>query len=205
MAHGADAALYFFRIGDAAQRGRHHVAVLEGGNEFRSLAGIVAQPVQQLGKSPLRRIHAAAPLDRFQPFAVSGFGDLRRLALGAMVAPQVVLAERLHVFADRNHRRAGGIERNGLDLIAADAGFLHRLARGGGQGAHVIFVRLGGVFRIFALAVQRIFGNRGFQQPALAVHDRNAHAQRSEIYSRHDGHQQVSVDSDSCQYISQPI
>ena len=151
----------FLRIGDAAQRRRHHVAVLEGGDEFGALVGIVPQPVQQLGESPLRRIDSAAPVDRFQPFAMRGFGDLRGFAFGAVIAPQIVFAERLQVLADGNHGRAGGIERDGLDLIAGDAGFLHRLARGRGQGAHVIFVRLGGVFGIFAFAMQRIFGDRG--------------------------------------------
>ena len=102
-----------------------------------------------------------------------------------------------------NDGRAGGIESDGFDLVAGDAGFLHRLASGRGQGAHVIFVRLGGVFRIFALAVQRIFGDRGFEQPALAVHDGDADAQSSEINSRHDGHQQAPL-FPGWWYMSQP-
>ena len=63
VAHGADAAFHAAGIGDAAQRGRDHVAVLEGADELRALVWIVAQPVQQLGESPFGGVDAAAPLD----------------------------------------------------------------------------------------------------------------------------------------------
>ena len=69
-----------------------------------------------------------------------GRGDLRRLAFGSMIAPQVVFAERLHVFAHGNDRGTRGIESNGLYLVTGDTGLLHRLAGGGSQGTHVIFV-----------------------------------------------------------------
>ena len=173
--------------------GRHHVAVLEGGDKLRTLFGVVAKPVQKFRESPLRRIHAAAPVDGFELFAVSGRRDLRGFAFGPVVAPQVVFAERLHVLAHGNDRGTRGIESDGLDLVAGDAGFLHRLASGGGQGTHVVFVRLGGVFRVFALAVQRIFGDRGLQQPALTVHDRDADAESSEVNSSHNRHQQAPL------------
>ena len=120
-----------------------------------------------------------------------GRGNFRRLALGAMVAPQVVLVEGLHVFAHGNDRGTRGIEGNGLYLVAGDAGLLHRLAGGGGQRAHVVSVRLGGVFRIFTFAVQGIFGDRGLEQPALTVHDRHADAESTEVYASHNGHQQA--------------
>ena len=90
---------------------------------------------------------------------MGGGRDFRRFALSPMIAPQVVLAERLQILANRNYRRARGIESDRLYLISCDAGFPHRLTGGGGQGSHVIFVRLGGVFRVFALAVQGVFGN----------------------------------------------
>src|SRR6185369_2958607 len=85
------------------------------------------------------------------------------------------------------------IESDRLDLATGDAGFLDRLAGGGGQGTHVVFVRLGGVFRVFALAVQGIFGDRGPQQPAFAIHDRDADAESSEVNSSHNRHQQASL------------
>src|SRR5579859_2239079 len=69
MAHGANAALYLLRVGDAAQRRRDHVAMLERGNKLRALGRIMPKPVQQLRKTPFRRIHSAAPLNRFQVFA----------------------------------------------------------------------------------------------------------------------------------------
>src|ERR1700685_3646563 len=46
VAHGADAAFCFSRIGDTAKRSRDHVAMLEGGSELRPFIWIVAQPMQ---------------------------------------------------------------------------------------------------------------------------------------------------------------
>ncbi len=81
MAHGADAALDLLRIGDAAEGGGDHVAVLEGGGEGGALVGVVAQPVQELGEAPLVRVDAAAPLDGFEVLAVGERGDLLRFFL----------------------------------------------------------------------------------------------------------------------------
>ena len=159
---------------------------------FARCVGVVAQPVQQLGKSPLGGIDAAAPLDGFELFAVRGFGDLGGFAFGAVVAPEIVVVERLQILVDGNDRGAGGVESDGFDLVAGDAGLLERLARGGGQGAHVVVMRLRGVFGIFALAMQRIFGNGGVEQAALAVHDGDADAQGAEIHSGDDRHQLAS-------------
>ncbi len=64
------------------------------------------------------------------------------------------------------------------------------VARGFRQRPHMVFVRLGSVFRIFALAVQRVLGNRRCQQATLAVHDRHPNVQCPEIHpsnDRHDG------------------
>ena len=63
VAHRADAARDGRGVGDAAQDGRRHVAVFERGRHAVALAGIVAQPVQQLRPAPFRRVDAAAPLD----------------------------------------------------------------------------------------------------------------------------------------------
>ena len=124
---------------------------------------------------------------------MSRFGDLGRFAFGAVIAPQVVLAEGLKILADRNHGGTRGIERDGLHLISRDAGLLQDFARRGDQRPHVVVMGLRGVFGIFALAVQRILGDGGFEQAAFAVDQRNTNAQRSEIDSGHDGHQQAPL------------
>ncbi len=77
----------FFRISDSAQGSGDHVAMFKGRNELRSLVRVMAKPVQQLRKSPLRRIDPATPLDRLQSLTVSDVGDLGSLSLGAVVAP----------------------------------------------------------------------------------------------------------------------
>src|SRR6266702_334828 len=66
----AHTALHLFRIRNATERGRYHVTVFERGNELRALSGILAKPVQQLGKSPFGGVDAAAPLDCVKTFAV---------------------------------------------------------------------------------------------------------------------------------------
>src|ERR1700733_15151104 len=87
VAHGADTALHLCRIRNAGERGRNHVAVLEAGEEVRPFFGIVAEPMQQLGESPLVRINTAAPLDGLEFLSVRQRGDLLRFFLGAVVAP----------------------------------------------------------------------------------------------------------------------
>ncbi len=79
------------------------------------------------------------------------------------------------------------------DLIAGDAGLLQDFARGRGQRPHVIVMRLRGIFRIFALAVQRILGDGGVEQATFAVDQRNANAQCSKINAGHDRHQQAPL------------
>jgi hypothetical protein len=65
---------------------------------------------------------------------------------------------------------------------------LDGLARGGGKSAHVIGVGLRGVLGVLALAVERIFGDGGSEQAALAVDERDADVQRAKINSGYDGH-----------------
>ena len=50
---------------------------------------------------------------------------------------------------------------------------------------------LGGIFRIFALAMQRVLGDGGFEQATFAVDQRNTDAEGAEVDSRDDGHQQA--------------
>ncbi len=173
---------------DPGQRSRNHVAVLKRADKLRTLVWIVTQPVQQLGESPLGRVHTAAPLDRVQLLEARQLGDERGFLLGAMVAPQVVIVERLHAFADWNDAGASCIERDRFDLVAADFSGDHGAPRGFREGAHVIFMRLRRKIRILALAMQSIFSDGGSEKPALAVDDRYPHAEGAEIYSCDDGH-----------------
>src|SRR4029079_6919123 len=74
--HGANAALYVAHILHSTQCGGNHVAVLQCRGEGVSLPRIVPQPVQQLRKTPLVRVHAAAPLDCLQPEGMRLSSDL---------------------------------------------------------------------------------------------------------------------------------
>src|SRR5215472_17436124 len=121
MSGSTDAALHFLRIRDAAQHRSNVIAVLKRGGKLAALLWIVAKPMQQLRESPLRGIHPAAPVDRFQAFAMGGRGDFGSFVFGAVVAPQVILTERFQVFANWNHRRAGGVEGDGSDVFSANS------------------------------------------------------------------------------------
>ena len=100
---------------------------------------------------------------------------------GAVIAPQVIIIERLQIFSDGNHGRAGGVECDGEDLLGRNTGLSDDVASGRREGAHVIFMRLRGVLGIFAFAMEGIFGDGGSQQAAFAVHQRNSDAQSSKI------------------------
>ena len=150
--------------------------MLKGGNKLRAFFRIVAQPVQQLREAPFGRIHSAAPLNRRKLFAMRRFRDLRGFSFGTVIAPKIIFVERLKIFPNGNHRRTGGVHGQRLHLIAGYARFPHCLARSARQSAHLVVVRLRGVFRIFAFAVQRIFRKCGREQASFAVHNGNANA-----------------------------
>jgi hypothetical protein len=62
-------------------------------NSSCGLLWIVAEPMQQLGEAPLRRISASKclpPANRFEILTLRGFGDERRLSPGAVIAPEAV-------------------------------------------------------------------------------------------------------------------
>ena len=82
--------------------GGDHVAVLERGDEAVALVGIVPQPVQQLRESPLGGVDAAAPLDGFEARRACAVSVIWAASSpGAVVAPEVVIVERLELLADR--------------------------------------------------------------------------------------------------------
>src|SRR5437660_904511 len=116
-----------------------------------------------------------------QLFAPRGLRDFRSLRFRAVIAPKVVVIERLEVFPNGNHRGTRRVQRNGANLVASRPGFFHSLSRGRGQSFHVIHMRLRGKFGILPLAVKGIFSDCGSQQPAVAIHQRNTHAQSPEV------------------------
>ncbi len=186
--HGADAAWHLAGVGDPAEDRGDHVAVLEGGGEARALVGVVAQPVEELGEAPLRRVGPAAPFDRRLAALVRHLGDARRLVLGAVVAPEVVVVERLHLVVDRDDGRAGGVEGDGADFLPLDPRRLECAPRGLDERLHVRCVRLRGVVRIVAVALDRILGDAVSDHPLAAVDDRDAHTLRPEVHPGDDPH-----------------
>ena len=78
------------------------------------------QPVQEFGEAPLGGVDPAAPVDGFELPPVRGGGDLLGFAPGAVIAPEIVVVERLEIFTDRDNARAGGIDRERANLVATD-------------------------------------------------------------------------------------
>ena len=119
----------------------------------RALLRIVPQPVQQLGEAPLVRIDAAAPVDRLQVFGACASAVIcRASSMRAMIAPQVVVVERLHRRVDRNHAGAGRVERDGGDVLSVDVVLLQHLTHRAHQRLHLVGVRLRGIVGIVAFA-----------------------------------------------------
>ena len=117
-----------------------------------------------------------------------GGGYFFGFALSAVVAPQVVLTQWPQIFINRNHGRTSRIESDGFNLIAGNSRLLYGRVRSFGQCSHVVIMGLGGVLRIFALAVQGIFRNCGSKHSALAVHNGNTDAQGSKVDSGDNRH-----------------
>ena len=115
-------------------------------------------------------------------------GDLAGFLPGAVVAPEVVVVERLEMRVHRDHARAGGVERDGLDGVAVDAGGFDGAAHGLGQRLHVVGVALGGVVGIFLLADAADTRRRPSPGGRGAIENRNPHAQGSEIDAGNDAH-----------------
>ncbi len=100
-------------VGDAAEDGGDHVAVFEGGGEAGALVRVVAKPVEELGEAPFAGVRAAAPID-VREFGGVGFGgDLGGFAPGAVIAPEVIVAEGLELIVNRQDAGAGGVEGDG--------------------------------------------------------------------------------------------
>jgi hypothetical protein len=193
VAHGADAALDEAGIGYAAEGGGDHVAVLEGGGELRALVRVVAEPVEELGESPLVGVDAAAPLDGLEVLLVGEGGDLAGFGLGAVIAPEVVVAEGLHAGIDGDDAGAGGVEGDGGNFIPGDAGSFEGVASGFGEGAHLVRVGLGGEVGVVAFAVERVFAEGRAEASAVGGKDGDADAERAEVDACNNGHGTILV------------
>ena len=176
------------RIVNAAENRGHHIAMLERRSEACALLGIVTQPVKQFGEAPFGGVNAAAPIDGFETLSAGRRRDFGGLLPGAMVAPQVVVVDRLQVRVDGDDARSGGVERDGFDSVPVDRraadGVVHRL----GQRRHVVGVTLGGVVGIVLLAQKRICAGPRAQTAFGAIEDGYADAQRPEVDTGNDTH-----------------
>ncbi len=170
VTHRAYTALQPSHALHAAQRRRHHVAVFERRHKPASLFGIMPQPVQQFRKSPLMRIHSAAPLNRFQTRRMRLRRNLLGFGMRAMITPQVVVIEGLKPFAHRHHARPCRIQRNCCYRVAIHARRPQHLLRRRRQRRHLVRVRLRRKVRVLSPPVQGIRGRRRSNRPPFAVY-----------------------------------
>ncbi len=109
-----------------------------------------------------------------------------------MIAPQVVLVQRLQPLAHGNHAGTGGVESNGRDGVSGSAGALQHLAGGCGQRVHLLEVRLGG--QNSGLRGGGAAGKRRMRcrwVPSLfAIHQGNANAEGAEVDAGDDSHEE---------------
>ena len=145
--------------------------MFDGGNHLIALTGVVPQPVQQLRESPFRRIDPTAGPDRRQLHLVCNFGDPRRFSCRAVIAPEVVVAERLAAGAEWNDRGAGGVECQRLDLGARDIRIRQSELHGVDQRGHVRVVRLRGEVGISAVPLDRVLRRTETNDAADVVHN----------------------------------
>src|SRR5882724_11759962 len=114
--------------------------------------------------------------------------NLGRLTLGAVVAPQVVVIQWLHMLVHRHHRRPRRIERNRHHRLARHPGLVQHLPRSRSERPHVVRMGLGGKLRILRRPMQRILRHRRCQHALHAIHHRRPPAQRPKIHSHHNRH-----------------
>src|SRR5690348_2697757 len=100
------------------------------------------------------RVDAAAPLDALKSQLVRLARNLLGLSKSAMVAPEVVLIQRLQPLAYRNHARTRRIKCDGGNGIALHPCILERLTGRSCKRGHLVCVRLRRVVRIFATPMQ---------------------------------------------------
>ena len=134
------------------------------------------------------RVDAAAPLDGLEFFRVRKLGDLLRLFVRPVIAPEHVLVERLKLRIHGNHARSRGVQRQGHNLLSRRTGLSQHATCGCDERLHLFLMGLRGKVRIFAAAVQSVGCRRGPQAAAIAVQQRHPNTERSEIDSSNDRH-----------------
>src|SRR5580658_10049177 len=105
-----------------------------------------------------------------------------------MIAPEIIVVQRLQIIVHRDDAGTGGVERDGFDRLALYSSGGDGPAHGFGQGPHMVRVTLRGVVRIFLFADQRIIRRSRAEAPARAVEYRYAYAERSEIDTGDNAH-----------------
>jgi len=80
------------------------------------------ETLKQLREAPLGGIRSPTPIGGFEILVVSGLGDQRRLPPGAVIAPRVIIVERLKILSYGNDTRTSCVDGHGGDLIAGNAG-----------------------------------------------------------------------------------
>src|SRR6516162_523293 len=115
-----------------------------------------------------------------------------------MVAPEIVIAERLELFAHGNDAGARGVDGESRDLVARNASGGGGFARGLGECVHVVIVALGGVIGIVFLSMEGIFGESGAETSSLGVDDSDADAEGAEIYASYNGHEIITRRGRTC-------
>ena len=113
----------------------------------------------------------------------------RGLLPGAMVAPEIVVVERLELVIDRDDARPGRVDGDRLDRAPRHARLGERLARRLGERVHVVRVALGSVVGIVLGAVQRILRRPRPDPPARAIDEGDADREGAEIDACDDGHE----------------
>ena len=135
--------------------------MFERRGETRALFGIVAQPVKQLREAPLVRVDAAAPVNGFKRFGVGQRGDLLSFLMGAMIAPEHVVVERLHLIVHRNDAGAGSVQGERDDILRNRGSLQQDRSGSSRECLHLVLMGLSGEVRIFTTAVQGIAGRGG--------------------------------------------
>ena len=156
------------------------------------LSGLWRSQCRSFAKPPLMRVDAATPVDCFEVLLVRERGNLLRFMLRPVIAPQVVIIERLHLCIDGNHARSCGVEGYGGYVACIDPCLLDDLTRCLGERVHLIAVRLGGLVWIGPAALKRILCNRCSEPPLLTVQQGDTNAQRAKVHSSHDCHSLIS-------------
>src|SRR4051812_22715305 len=168
--------------------------MLERRHELVRAVAIMPQPMEKLGESPLRGVDSSTPLDRLQAKFVCFACDLGSFFPGPVIAPEIVLVERLKIFSYRDDARSGGVERHGPNAGPFHTGRSQRFTHGAYESCHVVRMALRGLIGIVAAAMKRVVRSSSPQTSPIPVENRDPYAKRSKIYTCDDcAHEALSL------------